>query len=48
MQPDTDKLNTLLDHAERVLHRLETLLPIALPEPDWDNCTAFRRRKQQA
>jgi len=34
MPPDTDKLNTLLDQAERLLHRLEILLPPAPPEPD--------------
>ncbi len=46
MQPDTDKLNSLLHHAERLLSRLETLLPPAPPEPDWENCTAFRWRKR--
>ncbi len=47
MPPDTDKLDNLLDHAERLLIRLENLLPPAPPEPDWDNCTAFRWRKQR-
>ena len=47
MQPDTDKLTVLLDHAERLLIRLENLLPPAPPEPDWDHCTAFRWRKQR-
>jgi predicted AAA+ superfamily ATPase len=46
MQPDTDQLNTLLNHAERLLKRLEILLPPLPPEPDWDNCTAFRWRKR--
>ncbi len=47
MQPDTDKLNAFLDRAERLLDRLEVLLPPALPEPDWDHSTAFRWRKQR-
>ena len=46
MQSDTDKLNSLLHHAERLLSRLETLLPPPPPEPDWENCTAFRWRKR--
>ena len=45
MQPDTDKLNALLDYAERLLSRLKTLLPPMPPEPDWDNCIAFSWRK---
>jgi hypothetical protein len=46
MQPETDKLNSFLHHAERLLSRLETLLPPVPPEPDWENCTAFRWRKR--
>src|SRR5512143_1071887 len=46
MQLDTDKLNNLLHQAERLLSRLETLLPPAPPEPDWENCAAFRWRKR--
>ena len=47
-KPDTDKLNTFLDRAERLLDRLEMLLPPVLSEPDWDHSTAFRWRKQGA
>lgn len=41
-----ERLAALLDHAERVLSRMEqTLAPIA-PEPDWRASVAFRWRKR--
>jgi len=39
-------LEALLHRAERVLGRLETLLPPAPPEPDWSASIAFRYRKR--
>ena len=46
MQPDTHNLDSLLYHAERLLNRLDALLPPTPSEPDWENCTAFRWRKR--
>jgi hypothetical protein len=40
------ELNALLARAERLLGRLEQLLPAPPPVPDWEHCTAFRWRKQ--
>ena len=40
-----DSLQALLAHAESVLTRLEALLPVPLPEPDW-KARAFRWRKR--
>jgi predicted AAA+ superfamily ATPase len=39
-------LETLLHRAERVLGRLEALLPAMPPEPDWSASIAFRYRKR--
>jgi len=44
---DPERLSALLDHAETVLCRLESLLPAAPPEPDW-RARAFRWRKRGA
>lgn len=46
MSSNLDLFTPLLDRAERLLERLENLLPPAPPEPDWDSCTAFRWRKR--
>lgn len=42
------ELHTLVGRAERVLQRLEALLPHALPEPDWDASIAFRYRRRRS
>ena len=42
----TDRLAALLDHAERVLNRLELVLAPTPPEPDWRAAVAFRWRKR--
>jgi predicted AAA+ superfamily ATPase len=39
-------LDALLARADRLLQRLETLLPQALAAPDWDAAVAFRYRKR--
>ncbi len=44
--PPMDRLAALLDHAERVLSRLELTLAPATPEPDWQAGVAFRWRKR--
>ncbi|SCC92246.1 conserved hypothetical protein [Thiomonas sp. X19] len=41
-----DRLAALLDHAERVLSRLEQTLAPTAPEPDWRAAVAFRWRKR--
>jgi len=41
-------LDHLIDRAERLLARLEHLVPHALAAPDWDASTAFRYRKRGA
>ncbi|OIQ94053.1 hypothetical protein GALL_239660 [mine drainage metagenome] len=41
-----DRLAALLDHAERVLNRLELVLAPTPPEPDWRAAVAFRWRKR--
>ena len=41
-----DRLTALLDHAERVLVRLEQTLATTAPEPDWRASVAFRWRKR--
>lgn len=41
-----DRLVALLDHAERVLSRLEQTLAPTAPEPDWGAAVAFRWRKR--
>ncbi len=46
MPPNLDPFTAFLDHAERLLERLENLLPPAPPELDWNHCTAFRWRKR--
>lgn len=40
------QLDQFLIRAEHVLTRLETLLPVALPAPDWSLGVAFRWRKR--
>lgn len=40
-----DKLEQVLTRAERLLQRLETLVPPARPEPRWDDAIAFRWRR---
>ena len=42
----TDRLAALLDHAERVLNRLELVLAPTPLEPDWRAAVAFRWRKR--
>ena len=46
MNPDTTSLERFLARAERLLERLEPLLPPASPAPDWDLAPAFRWRKR--
>jgi len=41
------ELIALIHRAEDVLRRLETLLPPALAEPDWDASVAFRYRRRR-
>ena len=41
-----DQLESLLHRAERVLARLEAVLPHPLGAPDWELSTAFRYRKR--
>ncbi len=41
-----DKLEKLCNQAERLFERLERLVQIDHPEPDWQNSIAFRWRKQ--
>lgn len=43
---DTEKLNLLIERAERVLEKFEHTLPGKLLAPDWSNATAFRYRKR--
>ena len=38
-------LHPLLQRAERLMDRIEALLPDRPPEPDWDHCIAFRWRR---
>lgn len=38
-------LRPLLQRAEHLLDRIETLLPERPPKPDWDHCIAFRWRR---
>ncbi len=42
------QLEQFLARAEALLGRLETLLPAALPVPDWTNNTAFRWRRPRS
>lgn len=42
----TTELADLLARAERVLERLETLLPGPAPEPDWEGALAFRWQRR--
>jgi predicted AAA+ superfamily ATPase len=44
--PDTRTLQALLQRAEGVLARLETLLPAPAAEPDWSASIAFRYRRK--
>ena len=46
MSQDTPTLEHFLARAERLLERLEPLLPPASPAPDWDAAPAFRWRKR--
>ena len=41
-----DRLEELFDRADRVLARLENLLPGTQPPPDWNAAVAFRWRKR--
>ena len=43
---DAPKLVSLLDRAEAVLARLESLLPRPMDDPDWSASIAFRYRKR--
>ncbi|MEO8345907.1 MAG: ATP-binding protein [Betaproteobacteria bacterium] len=43
---DPDDLPSLIARAERVLARVEALLPAVAPDPDWKKITAARWRKQ--
>lgn len=40
------ELSDLLSRAERVLERLEAVLPGPAPEPDWEAATAFRWQRR--
>lgn len=40
-----DELRQLIDRAEAVLTRIESLLPVAPETPDWSGCHAFRWRR---
>ncbi|HHW64480.1 MAG TPA: DUF815 domain-containing protein, partial [Rhodocyclaceae bacterium] len=42
----TTELADLLTRAERVLDRLENLLPGPLPAPDWEAAVAFRWQRR--
>ena len=46
MNPDQATLERFLTRAERLLDRLEPLLPPATPHPDWAASCAFRWRKR--
>ena len=46
MNPDQATLERFLARAERLLDRLEPLLPPATPHPDWAASCAFRWRKR--
>ncbi|QGZ43217.1 hypothetical protein IP92_00236 [Pseudoduganella flava] len=46
MAGQDDSLATFLARAERVLARVEALLPPAVPAPDWNAAFAFRWRKR--
>ena len=46
MSTPTPTLDTLLSRADRLLARLETLLPAPDAEPDWDGAIAFRWRRR--
>ena len=46
MSTPTPTLDTLLERADRLLARLETLLPAVPAEPDWDGAIAFRWRRR--
>ena len=46
MSTPTPTLDTLLARADRLLARLETLLPAPATEPDWDGAIAFRWRRR--
>jgi predicted AAA+ superfamily ATPase len=46
--PAADRLLHLIDRAERLLGRLEAVLPHAPAEPDWAASTAFRYRRRGA
>jgi uncharacterized protein len=46
MKPGADDLCTLIGRAERVLERVEALLPTPAPDPDWKKITAARWRKR--
>ena len=39
-------LDQFLQRAEHLLNRIETLLPAAMPTPEWEASTAFRWRKR--
>jgi predicted AAA+ superfamily ATPase len=43
-----ERLEHLIDHAERLLTRLEAVLPHAPRAPDWDASIAFRYRRRGA
>ncbi len=46
MTPPTDALLHLIERAERLLGRLEGVLPHAPPAPDWSASNAFRYRRR--
>jgi predicted AAA+ superfamily ATPase len=48
MTTSTPTLDTLFQRADRLLARLEDLLPAAAAEPDWSASIAFRYRKRPA
>lgn len=46
MSPPVSTLDSFLARAERLLERIEPLLPPASPVPDWNAAVAFRWRKR--
>lgn len=44
----TDRFDRLLDKAERLIERIEAVLPQPLGEPDWQASTAYRYRKRSS
>ncbi len=43
-----EKFERLIERAERLMERIESVLPLPLEQPDWDASTAFRYRKRSS